>query len=155
MGSTPSRVSTVRGVAVRMRKTVGGTQICLTRERLRIVARYHNPTPEELAAWNAWVESRPENVRDLARRLDPWTLYRLKSSGHRVTIYAIDEHNDEPVTLRVNVTGAFNLVAFERCVFGISPGDLEECELPAADEPLGSANLSVEQVKERMARRSN
>ena len=110
--------------------------------------RYVQPTPEQAQGWESWVAERPDNVREVARRFDPWTLYRLKSSGHRVTVGAFDEEEDGRVTLRVNVSGEFNFVTFERSVFGIDPNDLEECDLPGPDEPLGSTDWPIEVVKE-------
>lgn len=103
------------------------------------MANISEPTEEERQSWAEWVASRPDNIRTVAERFDPWKLYRLKSSGHRCTIYSFnsDDRSDAPVSLSVDVTGEFNKIAFARRVFGIDPEDLEECELPAAGEPLG------------------
>ena len=115
--------------------------------------RFTQPTEEQERSFAAWVAERPEVVRALIGRMkfDPWTLYRLKSTGHRVGVTSFGEVCDPkpgkpPVTLTLCVSGRFNLVAFERNVFGIDPDDLEECDLPAADEPVGSAGLSPEEV---------
>lgn len=97
------------------------------------MARFVEPTREQVIVWRKWVESRPPLVRDLARRFEPWSLYRLETTGHRVTVYSYSEDN----TVTVDVLGRFNLVKFERRVFGISPHDLFPCELPASGEPLG------------------
>lgn len=105
------------------------------------MAKIFEPTPKDIQQWEQWVSERPDNVRPIARRVNPWTLYRMKPSGHRVTIYSIEENKDGTVTLKVNVLGQFNFVAFERQVFGIPPDDLEECELPDDDEILGSMDL--------------
>jgi hypothetical protein len=99
------------------------------------------PTPEESDAWDQWVAELPGKTRVVAERFKPWKLYRLKPSGHRATLVSFGEATDGSVLIRVNVSGEYNLLAFERDVFGISPDDLEECELPAADEPLGSAHI--------------
>jgi hypothetical protein len=102
------------------------------------MARWYEPTPDNIAAWNAWVTERPERVRQVAERFTPWTLYRMKSTGQRVVLCSFGESTDDtPVTLTVSVTGKFNAVAFERNVFGIPPEDLEECDLPAPGELLG------------------
>lgn len=84
-------------------------------------------------AWNEWVETRPPVVQDLCRRFPPDRLYRLKDSGHRVTLYSYSEDG----TMTVNVTGEYNAVIFSRRVFGINPDDMEECDLPGTDELLG------------------
>jgi hypothetical protein len=81
---------------------------------------------EGLARWNAWVASRPPVIQEMCRRLPPNLLYRLKSSDHRVTLLSYSEDG----TVTVSVTGEYNLVPFDRQVFGIKPEDLEECELP-------------------------
>ena len=77
----------------------------------------------DMVAFNAWVETRPPVVQALCERLPPDRLYRLKSSGHRVTLRSYCEDG----TVTVNVTGQYNALAFDRYVFGIAPADLEEC----------------------------
>jgi hypothetical protein len=104
------------------------------------MARVFEPTAEQEAGWKEWAESRPPGVREIALRLEPWTLYRLKSTGQRVTLQSISSGG----TVTVNVTGQFNLVSHERAVFGIDPDDLEPCDLPAPGEPLGAAMTQQE-----------
>lgn len=110
---------------------------------------WYEPTEDQRASWEEWVSARPGALRALIAKFgfEPWKLYRLKTSKHRVTIHSFDEEASETFTLRVNVTGEFNFVAMERCVFGIKPVDLEECELPGPDELLGSANMTPDQVR--------
>lgn len=93
-------------------------------------------------AWDEWVSSRPKSVQKLCRRLPGDRLYQMKSTGHRVTIYSYAEDG----TVTVDVTGKYNALTFERQVFGVKPEDLEECELPAADEPLGATLTEREDV---------
>lgn len=100
------------------------------------MARIYNPTREDEEAWATWVSERPPSVRKVAERFDMWSLYRMKSTGHRVMVYSFSE--GDPVTLTVDVLGDFNLVAFERRVFGIDPDDLEPCDAPQPGEPVGS-----------------
>jgi hypothetical protein len=85
------------------------------------------------AAWDEWVATRPACVQALCKRLPPDRLYLLKSSKHRVFLHSYSEDG----TVTVCVTGDYNAVTFERRVFGVSPGDLEECDLPGQDEVLG------------------
>ncbi len=109
------------------------------------MARYHTPTAEQEQAWREWVETRPPVVRTIAERFDPWTLYRLNTTGQRVTLHSISEDG----TVTVNVLGDFNFVVNERAVFGINPDHLEECDLPAPDEVLGSV-LTDEEFEENI-----
>ncbi len=105
---------------------------------------FHVPTAEQRASWAAWLAQLPEHVRAVAAKLNPWTLYRLKSSGHRVVLHSLgddDADSSKPILLTVNVLGKFNFVSFERRVTGVVPEDLEECELPAPGEKLGSLDL--------------
>lgn len=102
--------------------------------------RFCKPTKKQQEGYRQWVSKLPKNVRAIAERFDIWTLYRLKSSGDRVTLHSFDGDG----TLTVIVSGKFNLVMFERQVFGIAPDNLEECDLPAADEPVGAALTSKE-----------
>ena len=85
------------------------------------------------AGWDAWVASRPPVIQELCALLPPDNLYKMKSTGRRVTIVSYAENR----TITVAVTGDYNLVALERQVFGINPENLEECDLPGDDEPLG------------------
>jgi|CXWL01.1.fsa_nt_gi hypothetical protein len=82
--------------------------------------RIYEPTPKQIADWRQWVESRPPVVRKIAEKLDPWTLFRVKSTNQNVILYSISEDG----TVTVNVTGEYNLVMFEQQVFGIDPNDL-------------------------------
>lgn len=108
------------------------------------MAIIREPSAKQRREWCKWVKSRPPAVRAIAERFEPWRLYRLTSSGHRVTIYSINEDG----TLTVFVSGEFNAVAFERRVFGINPDDLIECNLPGPDEPLGSMEMDPEAMRE-------
>lgn len=93
-------------------------------------------------AFSNWLASRPAEVRALIEKYQPNRLYLLKTSGHRVTIHSYSEGG----TLTVNVTGEYNLITFPRCVFGIKPEDLEECDLPAEGEALGSMLETKEEI---------
>lgn len=98
------------------------------------MARIQDPTPEQEVGWKKWVKSRPKKVRVIAERFDPWSLYRLKDTGQRVTLRSISEDG----TVSVNITGDFNVIMFDRYVFGIDPDKLEPCELPDESEPIGT-----------------
>jgi hypothetical protein len=63
------------------------------------MARHCEPTPEQEKMWSDWVAERPDNVRAVAEKLNPWTLYRLKTTGQRVTIASFSEGEDESVTV--------------------------------------------------------
>lgn len=105
--------------------------------------RYVNPTKAQLRAWEKWVSKLPEKVRAVAERFNPWTLYRLKTTGDRVTVHSFRDD----ATMTVILSGRWNKVLFERQVFGIPADELEECDLPGPDEELGSI-LTPEQAKE-------
>lgn len=85
-------------------------------------------------AWQEWVNSRPPIVKAMCERLPPDRLYRMKSTGQRVTVHSFSENR----TVTVNITGQYNAIMFDRQVFGIDPDDLEECDLPPSDEPIGT-----------------
>lgn len=110
--------------------------------------RFIQPSVKNEKAWKKWVADRPESIRSVCARFDPWTLYRLKTTGQRVYILAFSEPGaDGKVTCRVGVSAEFNLLSFERDVFGIDPDDLEECDLPKADEQVGTLDLPIDVVK--------
>jgi hypothetical protein len=97
---------------------------------------------EQKKAWDEWVASRPPIIQEMCRRFPPCNLYRLKTTGSRVTLYSYSENG----TLTVNVTGEYNAVMFNRQVFGIKPDDLEECDLPSAEEITGTVLTEKEDV---------
>jgi len=84
--------------------------------------------------WQQWLDTRPLVVREMATSYPPDRLYRLTSSGHRVTI----ESYAEDGTCTVAVTGQYNCVSHNRSVFGVPIEELVECDLPAEGEPLGT-----------------
>jgi hypothetical protein len=110
------------------------------------MANIFEPTEQQKSEWDEWVKSRPDRIREIAEKVFPWKLYKLKNGGHRVTVYSIDEPKDKNTipTLKVTVSGDYNLVVFERTVFGIKLEDLEECDLPSPDEPVGSMDIPIE-----------
>jgi hypothetical protein len=108
------------------------------------MARVTEPTADQEAGWKAWVAERPPEIRAVAERFDPWSLYRLKSTGQRCTLYSFSE--GQPVTMTVDFTGEHNLMVFDRRVFGIDPNDLEPCDLPTPDEPVGALLTEQEDI---------
>lgn len=109
--------------------------------------RFMQPTEEQERGLADWVAERPPAVRAVAERFNPWTLYRMKSTGQRVTVVSFGEpDHGGAVTLKVLVSGEFNVVIFDREVFGIKPEDLEECDLPQPGELLGTALTNEEAI---------
>lgn len=79
------------------------------------------------AAWKEWVASRPSAAcRAAGEKVNPWTLYRLKGTDQIVFVVSLFEDG----TVKVRVSADFNLILFERDVFGINVDDLEPCEIP-------------------------
>jgi hypothetical protein len=105
------------------------------------------PTDKDRLAWYNLVESSPPNVRAVARRFFPWQLYRLKDSGHIVTIDSFCEAPDGSVTLNVDVTGQYNKVWFDRQVFGVKPEDLESCDPPPPGSEVGTVLTGPEEIE--------
>lgn len=85
-------------------------------------------------AYAKWLKSKPPVIQEMAKKIPPEKLYRLKTSNHRVTIFSYNENG----TMTVVVSGKYNFVDFERRVFGIRPEELEECDLPGPEEPVGA-----------------
>ncbi len=109
------------------------------------MARWMTPTAEQEAGLAEWISERPSTVQAIAKRLDFYELFRMKSTGQRVVIHSISEDG----TVTVNVTAKFNRLMFDRQVFGVNPDDLEPCDLPAKDEPLGSM-MTQDEVEENI-----
>lgn len=89
-----------------------------------------------------WIEERPQVIKDLIEKVPPNRLYLLKQSGHRVFPYSYSEDG----TVTVCVSGEYNMLSFERLVFGIAPDDLEECDLPSEGEILGAVLTDENEV---------
>ncbi len=76
------------------------------------MARVREPTKEEEEAWKKWVATRPPKVRAVAEQFDPWSLYRMRDTGHRVMIYSFGEEKEgDAVTLCVAVTAEYDRLA--------------------------------------------
>lgn len=88
----------------------------------------YDPTPEELAEWEQWLNERPTRVAEVARRLLPWKLFRMKSTGQRVLVMQYDEEVDGSCTVTVLVHHYLNPCGVPRSVFGVDPDDLEPCD---------------------------
>ena len=113
--------------------------------------RFKQPTAKNEREWKKWVLERPACIREAVAKykLDPWTLYRMPS-GHRVYLLSLsdpDATKNQQVRCRVGVSGEFNVVTFERDVFGVDPAELVECDLPKPDEQVGSLDLPIDVVK--------
>jgi hypothetical protein len=104
------------------------------------MANFVDWNEEQSAGWHEWLASRPPVIQELAAKLPGDRLYRIKDTGHRGTIHSY--HENSTVTLLVD--GRFNRVLFSRKVFGLSPEELEECDLPSADEQLGDFSAESE-----------
>lgn len=96
-------------------------------------------------------------ILEMCEKVVPWKLYRMASSGHRVTPVSYGEDG----TLTVAVRGKYNYVTMERQVFGVHVDDLTECDLPGPDERVGcyadevaeKTGRDVEEVEDELVRR--
>jgi len=88
-------------------------------------------------SWFDSVAERPLVIQEMCRRYPPNLLYYLNPPGQYVTIYSYFENG----TVCVNVMGDFNHLLFPRCVFGIDPKHLTECEIPDEEGSVLFAEL--------------
>jgi hypothetical protein len=102
------------------------------------MARFHEPTPEQRQQHERWCHSLPPPIRAVAERISPWELYQIRDQPARVTLSSIYLDADGRVKVTVCVSGDFNRCLFERRVFGVSPDELQPCDLPAPGEELGA-----------------
>lgn len=102
------------------------------------MARWMEPNPEQLKAWEDWVAQQPPVVQEAARRFPIYELFALKKNGSRVYVVGFEDHEDGTVTAIAQVSAQFNLVVLERTVFGIPLEDLTPCDLPAAEDAVGT-----------------
>ena len=108
------------------------------------MARIITPTVEQEQGWQEWVASRPPQVRDIARRFDPWTLYMLKSTGQLVTLrsFEFDETSDR-VTLKVEANGE---TAGDKILSGINPDDLSAPNAAYSEEDASPPLLDEDEI---------
>lgn len=104
------------------------------------MAKFMEMTPEQEQLWKEWVQSKPPHIQEIIHRLPADRLYKLKTSKHLVTIRSYDEGENGEISLTVTVSAKYNLVAFERNVFGVKPENLEECDLPDDNHPVGDVS---------------
>jgi hypothetical protein len=90
-----------------------------------------------------WGDGRPQIIIDLARRFPINRLYRLKETGHIVTITSYNEESE----FIVFVGGDLNFLTMERFVFGIKTSDLEECDWPEEGTMVGAPNIGFKRFK--------
>jgi hypothetical protein len=100
-------------------------------------------SPEQRASYEAWIAARPPEIQAMIRSHPPIKLYRLATTGQRVTIDSYAE--DGTVTVILN--GRYNVVVMDRRIFNIPLSELTECELPAPDESTGTALFDPVQVE--------
>lgn len=93
-----------------------------------MTARWTEPDDDQRDAWEEWKTdpSRPADMRAVAERFDPWSMYRLKTTGQRCGVVSFFESDgDQPVTLGIyaehETLGPISAVK----VIGVSPDDLE------------------------------
>jgi hypothetical protein len=104
------------------------------------------PTSEELKIYEIWLETLSINEREVMKKYKVWKLYKLKSTNQKITIYSVYLNDNDEVKLTVIVSSKYNLISFERQVFGIDPEDLEECDLPT--EPVGAILTEEKDINE-------
>lgn len=101
------------------------------------------------AEFDAWVATRPPVIQEMCRRLPPDRLYLIKSTGQRCTLHSYSENG----TVTVDITGQYNRILYDRRVFGVDAGELEECDFPASDEPIGTILTTPEEVEAHITMR--
>jgi hypothetical protein len=101
------------------------------------MAQLEDLSPEQQAELNEWAESCPPVIQELLTRVKPNRLYLNKPTQQRG--YAVAWNENGTVTLAF--IGKYNgpdVLDFDRNVFGLTPEELEECDLPSPDEQLGA-----------------
>lgn len=112
----------------------------------------YEPTDEQRAAWVSWCAERPPEIREVAERFPPWSLWLLNEQR----VYPVGYSEPDPpkfpgVTLRVMVSGEYNFVMMEREVFGVDPASLTPADMPTPHEPVGSMDINAGEAARVMA----
>lgn len=61
--------------------------------------RFMEPTQESLKTWNTWLESATPALREIGRKVDPWTVYRVPSTKTIVTLLSLEQDATFKVTV--------------------------------------------------------
>ncbi len=94
---------------------------------------WFQPTDEQIDGAAQWLTTRPPNIRVLAARFLPWTLWRLDPPGQNVYVISFGEWLDGSVSLTVAVTQELNpdlMLLFDREVFGVDSSRLKPIPEP-------------------------
>jgi hypothetical protein len=102
------------------------------------MARWMEPTTEQVDAYREWVASRPDNVRLVAERLEPWSVYYMLPPGKFVVVQSFGEEEDGRVTLTVGVLEGIGTYHVAYGVFGCDPARLSPCDMPKPTDLLVS-----------------
>lgn len=79
-----------------------------------------DPTEEDRVFWQAWLDERPPVVRQVAERFNPWTMYRLTTTGQRCAVLAFASSGTVRVYAEHETLGPVTGVE----AFGIAPETL-------------------------------
>jgi hypothetical protein len=110
------------------------------------MARFMDPTPEEESNWAEAFSEFPDHIRQLA---DPWSLYRIKSTGELVIHHAIGEHPDGELTI-----GVIYVDPDKTCkLWGrdVPVDDLEPCEPSGTDEEIEGIVTAIDRGQRRIS----
>src|SRR5262245_36004869 len=112
----------------------------------------YQPSPEDLLAFDLWLEDRPPQIREAAKRCPPWNCYRLRGQsprGHYI-IYSYDEPQDgSPVQVTLDHGGDSHSPGIR--VFGNTVDDLDPCgcgqwEAPT-DQQMAKTRMKIQMLK--------
>lgn len=108
--------------------------------------KWNEPTDAQRAEFAAWIAERPDHVRAVAEKFDPWTMYRLTTTGQRCQVIGFHESTGPvPVTVYIYAENATLGPITGVNVFGIDPATV--VPWTEADEPPapmgGSYRLKV------------
>ena len=80
---------------------------------------WFEPTDDQRAGWPQWLKDHPE-VREIAKRFEPWRMYRLTTTGQVCMVLSFSE--DGTMRIYAEHPGLGSISG--RNVFGINPDDL-------------------------------
>jgi len=85
----------------------------------------YEPDDEKERLWKEWLAERPPDVRAVAEKFNPWTVYRHTVTNQRCQIQSFSEPEDpnEKVTVTAYVEGPMGPI-MGHGVFGIPPENL-------------------------------
>ncbi len=109
------------------------------------MARYRTPGAKEVRDWQTWVASHPPSIREVAEKVLPWELYRVRSYKRllRGVLQGLTT-SEEPCQVALLLLPRFNpMLAWTEFRVIVPVEQLEPCDLPGPADRVGAYDIAM------------